>query len=1192
MGVTVPLIEIGPYLLPNVAAAGPGRQLDRVKTIVRSMTAPEGTFSYDFARQLSGVEAPEAVRVDMLQDTPSQRLHFEAVVDAFIEQSIEGSYGALQAAEPALHEALTTMTIPRLLEIVRGVGFPHVQFDAFDVVPTARNAPPSPPPLAPSPMPHAPAPLGRIEAPELGWIIIGLGAVSLCIFVVCLLGFDRGLREWVCAQLVCTRDLVRATLRARARRRAERKAAAAERKRTLTELRRLGKDSYGNPIQLSAMTLSPVLSSVVVESPPLLPSVPSGRSSPTTVTEARSALPSDRPPPPRLADLAALEPPPQEVAEVAAKRAKPQRSRRRPEGRAAAEARLEGWFRHHFGSARDTPAVPAKVALRDVRHKSMLDRAAGCGATRATPVRCSTAQKLDRPRSPDDDWLAEEKPRALKASPGRLMVARRAVPALPARQRREAAPPQRAATAAAQMASWEMEQVADRLEERLRLTRWLLAAMGEAEAQAAGALLEGLQVASVDELQARWADVQDSLAAESRLVLGDRLRLCAWLRAAGVAKDASDAALAVLSSAGIASPAQLEALWRREDGVARQQVRLRSRALADLVDAGLLAAESAETLMEEEQQEVPPEQPAEAIALETAEASLQAEESPVMVEASVQAEEEDLEAVETPAVELLSAPSPPLIYVDASMQTSDREAVQEAVLLPTEPSPTAKIEEKTAVVEVADVEVEAVDEPATAEEPVASPVLESRPPPSHPPEIVRLLQAVAQRSSVEAIERAVECAREAGSASDAVLFELSGPVLQQMRGEAAAESELHAALAAVGDVEALKTAVANAAAFRLNTPLVRDAAAQLARLEAARQERRRRALEDAACTRMQAVARGMAARRLVARMRQAAFEARVAAEEALLAALLARSEDDLRGAVASAARLGVSAAVVSAAEEALGRLEREGEVRRAAEDSLRDALAQDEASALLTSVARAEDVGADATLITAGRDALLRLEQLEKAKREAASTLEKALREGRTALDDADNDCEKASLALSTSLQRARELSLDMPATMLEADEVMRKLRVREAEAAEAVAVAREAEEAERLAEVRKRVEAAERRAAEEAAVEEARLERIRLKREARLEEEQATREAQLQREASIRGDLQAAYRKKGLGAAGGSGTSLLAQIRQRNAAAIAWTPSAAEKATPSSSARPPPPPPLASPPAADAPKEREIVRL
>ena len=96
------------------------------------------------------------------------------------------------------------------------------------------------------------------------------------------------------------------------------------------------------------------------------------------------------------------------------------------------------------------------------------------------------------------------------------------------------------------------------------------------------------------------------------------------------------------------------------------------------------------------------------------------------------------------------------------------------------------------------------------------------------------------------------------------------------------------------------------------------------------------------------------------------------------------------------------------------------------------------------------------------------------------------------------------------------------------------------------------------MAEVRKRVEAAERRAAEEAAVEEARLERIRLKREARLEEEQATREAQLQREASIRGDLQAAYRKKGLGAAGGSGTSLLAQIRQRNAAAIAWTPSAA----------------------------------
>ena len=263
------------------------------------------------------------------------------------------------------------------------------------------------------------------------------------------------------------------------------------------------------------------------------------------------------------------------------------------------------------------------------------------------------AQKLDRPRSPDDDWLAEEKPRALKASPGRLMVARRAGPALPARQRREAAPPQRAATAAAQMASWEMEQVADRLEERLRLTRWLLAAMGEAEAQAAGALLEGLQVASVDELQARWADVQDSLAAESRLVLGDRLRLCAWLRAAGVAKDASDAALAVLSSAGIASPAQLEALWHREDGVARQQVRLRSRALADLVDAGLLAAEGAETPMEEEQQEVPPEQPAEAIALDTAEASFQVEESPVMVEASVQAEEEEFEAVETPAVAVI-----------------------------------------------------------------------------------------------------------------------------------------------------------------------------------------------------------------------------------------------------------------------------------------------------------------------------------------------------------------------------------------------------------------------------------------------------------------------------------------------------------------------------------------------------------
>ena len=334
-------------------------------------------------------------------------------------------------------------------------------------------------------------------------------------------------------------------------------------------------------------------------------------------------------------------------------------------------------------------------------------------------------------------------------------------------------------------------------------------------------------------------------------------------------------------------------------------------------------------------------------------------------------------------------------------------------------------------------------------------MLESRPPPSHPPEIVRLLQAVAQRSSVEAIERAVECAREAGSASDAVLFELSGPVLQQMRGEAAADRNCMRRWRSSATSRRSKRPWQMRRRFSCNTPLVRDAAAQLARLEAARQERRRRALEDAACTRMQAVARGMAARRLVARMRQAAFDARVAAEEALLAALLARSEDDLRGAVASAARLGVSAAVVSAAEEALGRLEREGEVRRAAEDSLRDALAQDEASALLTSVARAEDVGADATLITAGRDALLRLEQLEKAKREAASTLEKALREGRAALDDADNECAGQLFgAFDEPTARPGAFSRHARHNARGGRGDAEAARIEEAEAAEAVAVA------------------------------------------------------------------------------------------------------------------------------------------
>ena len=70
-------------------------------------------------------------------------------------------------------------------------------------------------------------------------------------------------------------------------------------------------------------------------------------------------------------------------------------------------------------------------------------------------------------------------------------------------------------------------------------------------------------------------------------------------------------------------------------------------------------------------------------------------------------------------------------------------------------------------VEAVEMEMEAVEATATPEMPVALPVVEARPPPCQPPEIVRLLQLCATRSSVEAIERAVECARQAGSASDA-----------------------------------------------------------------------------------------------------------------------------------------------------------------------------------------------------------------------------------------------------------------------------------------------------------------------------------------------------------------------------------------------------------------------------------------
>ena len=1140
MHVIVPILETAPHALPYLAEAGPARQLMRLAEFQRAMTSSEaggeGSFASAFAEQLVPAgEDPAAVRVDVLVASPIEELRFEAVIDASVRQSVSGAYEALQITQAQVEEQLATITTTtRLLEIVRGAGFPHVQFDVQTIVPSARFVPPVAPPNAPSPAPLAPRPLGHVTAPSLFVYVIGAGAWSL-LFFVCFCGFDRRFRSWLAPQ----QSRFRITLRVRGRHRTE--SGLAQPAKTL-ELRRTPDHGHhmGDKPQSPPSRTATMIASVdgIADSHQHPSPSNSGRSHGASTT-------TDRPAYPLPLDIVPT------VLEVLTGQALG--ARRRPEGHAAAEAKLDSWFSHSFVSRRrtSTPASAPRqrdaIDLSDVHDVSMLEPA----ACRTPLCHHSTPQKLLPMCSGASSSSSEGGRRArsppVKAAPGRLALSRPTPLATAASRRQrlqvQSPPVALASRTSKQMAAWELDIIDDRLNERLRLMRWLLAAGGEQSAQSTVMQLEDAAVGSVDELQQRWLDVAKVLTPRVRQPLEERLRLCAWLRDAGVTHEVVDGTLSALAAIGAKSIQQLRDAW--QDAAIAHKVRVRDKHLAMLIEHALSrdADQPRGT-----QPILQPSLGVEPLAGDAAHATVH-----VVVHSDSEGSDDS------------SSEGSPLLSVRQSIEPSEAvPGVAHACSQTDCRTQSTQTSERLAY-EIMGSGVEAsAKEVAAAEE----------------AEVEAAAAALAAEAAAAEEAATVEAAEEAAR----VQAFLEAQAQAAAAARAAAEKE--ALRSAVLRLAALDKAAADAQAEKETTALhaVAERAA-LARAAAEANAEHAKAFAQAAAERGVAAAELLALRKQEdARQRQAEeaaareqLETQRVAEESLLVALNSKSEDALRRAIADAEDVGISADVLGAASQALERLAAKAAECCAAEAAIRDALVHDDAEVLHTSIARAEAAfGVDLALIAAARSAVSHLERLELSREEAEEALRAAL----------ETAVAGQSSALAASLLRAEALGLEDQPIAKEAACVMRRLhqeeearaaecRVLEAIRAEDAAELLEAEHERKLASARRRYEIV--RAAEED-----RANRREQRRLAAAEAESASRGATLELEAQRREELRAAVQVGAARAAhGGRGIGLLHDIRQRYAGTAA---------VPGHATTPLPPPPLASPSAAAS--GRAVVRL
>ena len=124
-----------------------------------------------------------------------------------------------------------------------------------------------------------------------------------------------------------------------------------------------------------------------------------------------------------------------------------------------------------------------------------------------------------------------------------------------------------------------------RLEQRLRLTRWLLgAAITDDALRGAMEAFERRDVLSCASLMTHWAEVRPAVPADAREAIDERVRLHAWLADAGVTDEAMDEAFSALASAG--GVRTLTALRESWPTIATA-VRMRSSEVAALIAAAL-----------------------------------------------------------------------------------------------------------------------------------------------------------------------------------------------------------------------------------------------------------------------------------------------------------------------------------------------------------------------------------------------------------------------------------------------------------------------------------------------------------------------------------------------------------------------------------------------------------------------------
>ena len=290
-----------------------------------------------------------------------------------------------------------------------------------------------------------------------------------------------------------------------------------------------------------------------------------------------------------------------------------------------------------------TPIAPTPLALSDVHDPALLALASSSAAVREaavlTPVspsvnhmspficrqRCSAPQKLLSPRyvgRPATRAWDEEDDAGLptREAPGRISLTASAKrsrgalhQAMPYRERR--APrgkrnlsPSHSSTpfmsplpkpladlatsVGTQLATWDgSSHLHDRLEQRLRLTRWML---GAGVSEANGELtevtkqLEMLHVGSTQELMERWDELAPHLLPAPRSLLGARVSLTAWLRDAGVPEICVDESLGLLASAGLRNCTELRMNWYATRGHRESQHGWQSREeLTELINAKL-----------------------------------------------------------------------------------------------------------------------------------------------------------------------------------------------------------------------------------------------------------------------------------------------------------------------------------------------------------------------------------------------------------------------------------------------------------------------------------------------------------------------------------------------------------------------------------------------------------------------------